>query len=178
MLMKPHPSGVDPDFLAFQSAVAGRYSIDRELGRGGMGIVYLAHEVHLDRLVAIKLLPPDKAADPLLRDRFLREARHAARLSHPHIIPIHSVAESGEFVFFVMAYIEGETLANRVRTRGPLVGSNRLQQKFPGGRALLVANLFEKFRRLRLPGLRSQKQSELGELIIIQLADGIAQRLD
>jgi serine/threonine-protein kinase len=103
--------------------VAGRYSIDRELGRGGMGIVYLAHEVHLDRLVAIKLLPPDKAADPLLRDRFLREARHAARLSHPHIIPIHSVAESGEFVFFVLAYIEGETLANRVRTRGPLVGS-------------------------------------------------------
>jgi serine/threonine-protein kinase len=121
--MKPPTSGVDPDFLAFQSAVAGRYSIDRELGRGGMGIVYLAHEVHLDRLVAIKLLPPDKAADPLLRDRFLREARHAARLSHPHIIPIHSVAESGEFVFFVMAYIEGETLANRVRTRGPLVGS-------------------------------------------------------
>jgi len=113
----------DPVFLAFQSALAGRYSIDRELGRGGMGIVYLAHEVHLDRLVAIKLLPPERAADPALRERFLREARMAAKLSHPNIIPIHSVAESGEFVYYVMAFVDGETLAERVRTRGPFTGT-------------------------------------------------------
>jgi serine/threonine-protein kinase len=118
----PRPA-LDDVYVAFQSAVAGRYSIDRELGRGGMGIVYLAHEVHLDRLVAIKLLPPDKAADPSLRERFMQEARLAAKLSHPHIIPIHAVAEAGGFVFYVMAYIEGETLAHRVQTRGPLVGS-------------------------------------------------------
>jgi serine/threonine-protein kinase len=110
----------DPVFLAFQAALAGRYSIDRELGRGGMGIVYLAHEVHLDRLVAIKLLPPERASDPALRDRFVREARLAAKLSHPNIIPIHSVAESGEFVFYVMSFVDGETLAERVRARGPL----------------------------------------------------------
>ena len=109
----------DPLFLAFQGAVAGRYSIDRELGRGGMGVVYLAREVHLDRLVAIKLLPPDRAATPGLRERFLREARLAAKLSHPNIIPIHAVEETREFVFFVMAYVEGETLAQRVLTRGP-----------------------------------------------------------
>jgi serine/threonine-protein kinase len=114
----------DPVFLAFQSALAGRYSIDRELGRGGMGIVYLAHEVHLDRLVAIKLLPPERALDPALRERFLREARLAAKLSHPNIIPIHSVAESGEFVYYVMAFVDGETLAERVRTRGPLTGTD------------------------------------------------------
>ena len=113
----------DPVFIAFQSALAGRYSIDRELGRGGMGIVYLAHEVHLDRLVAIKLLPPGRAADPALRERFLREARMAAKLSHPNIIPIHSVAESGEFVYYVMAFVDGETLAERVRTRGPFTGT-------------------------------------------------------
>ena len=110
----------DPILVAFQTAVAGRYSIDRELGRGGMGIVYLAHELHLDRLVAIKLLPPERASEPALRDRFLREARLAAKLSHPNIIPIHSVAESGEFVYFVMAYVDGETLTDRVRARGPL----------------------------------------------------------
>jgi eukaryotic-like serine/threonine-protein kinase len=112
----PTPDSV---FLSFQLAVAGRYSIDRELGRGGMGIVYLAREVHLDRLVAIKLLPPEKATEPPLRERFLREARMAAKLSHPNIIPIHSVEETGEFVYYVMAFVDGETLAHRVRTRGP-----------------------------------------------------------
>jgi serine/threonine-protein kinase len=110
----------DPLFLAFQSAVAGRYSLDRELGRGGMGVVYLANEVDLDRPVAIKLLPPDRAANPRLRARFLQEARTAAKLSHPNIIPIHAVDETGGFVFFAMAYVDGETLAERVRDRGPL----------------------------------------------------------
>ena len=116
-------ASVDPLFLSFQLALAGRYSIDRELGRGGMGIVYLAREVHLDRLVAIKLLPPERAAQPALRERFLREARLAAKLSHPNIIPIHAVEDTNGFVFYVMAFVDGETLANRVRTRGPLPSS-------------------------------------------------------
>ena len=107
-------------FLDFQAAVVGRYSLERELGRGGMGVVYLAREVRLDRPVAIKLLPPSKAADPRLRERFLREARTAAKLSHPNIIPIHAVEEISEFVFFAMAYVEGETLTERVRRTGPL----------------------------------------------------------
>ena len=111
---------VDSLFLSFQSALVGRYSIDRELGRGGMGIVYLAREVHLDRMVAIKLLPPERAEDPTLRERFIREARTAAKLSHPNIIPIHSVEDVAGFVFFVMSFVDGETLASRVRTRGPL----------------------------------------------------------
>ena len=106
-------------FLEFQTAVAGRYAIERELGRGGMGIVYLARDLRLERVVAIKLLPPDRGAAPL-RERFLREARTAARLSHPHIIPIHAVEEAGDFVFFVMAFIDGETLGARVRRDGAL----------------------------------------------------------
>lgn len=113
-------TSVDSLFIAFQDALAGRYSLDRELGRGGMGIVYLAREVHLDRMVAIKLLPPERCADPTLRDRFLREARTAAKLSHPNIIPIHSVEDVAGFVFFVMAFVDGETLTARVRTRGPM----------------------------------------------------------
>ncbi|MCC6317460.1 MAG: serine/threonine protein kinase [Gemmatimonadaceae bacterium] len=117
----------DPLFIAFQQALAGRYSLDREIGRGGMGIVYLAREVHLDRLVAIKLLPPELSGDQARRARFLREARLAARLSHPNIIPIHAVEELEHFVFFVMTFIDGETLEHRVRTRGPLVGSEAVR---------------------------------------------------
>ncbi|MEP6572153.1 MAG: serine/threonine-protein kinase [Gemmatimonadota bacterium] len=110
----------DPLFLEFQTALAGRYSLDRELGRGGMGIVYLARDVRLDRLVAVKLLPPALAATTALRERFLREARTAAKLSHPNIVPIYAVDEAGEFVYFVMAYIAGETLGQRLRGKGPL----------------------------------------------------------
>jgi len=119
--MASTPAAPDSLFFEFQQALAGRYSIDRELGRGGMGIVYLAREVHLDRMVAIKLLPPEKAsANASLRERFLYEARLAAKLSHPNIIPIHSVDEVDGFVFYVMSYVDGETLTHRVRTRGPL----------------------------------------------------------
>ncbi len=117
-----HPPA-DRLFLDFQAAIAGRYSLERELGRGGMGVVYLAREVRLDRPVAIKLLPPSKVSAPGLRERFQREARTAAKLSHPNIIPIHAVEEIGEFVFFAMAYVEGETLTERVRNRGPLAPS-------------------------------------------------------
>src|SRR6187551_789551 len=106
--MRDTSTAVDPLFLSFQLTLAGRYSIDRELGRGGMGIVYLAREVHLDRPVAIKLLPPERAAEAPLRQRFLREARLAASLSHPNVIPIHAVEDAGGFVFYVMAFVDGE----------------------------------------------------------------------
>src|SRR6188768_3023422 len=111
---------ISSEFVALQRAVAGRYSLDRELGRGGMGIVYLAREVALERPVAIKLLPPSLAGVPGFRDRFIREARTAAGLAHPHIVPIHAVEESAGLVFFVMEYIPGETLGERVRRGGPL----------------------------------------------------------
>ncbi len=107
-------------FLDFQTELAGRYALERELGRGGMGIVYLARDLRLERVIAIKLLPPDRARDAAARERFLREARTAAQLSHPHIIPIHSVEEFGDFVFFVMSFVEGETLGARVRRDGPM----------------------------------------------------------
>ncbi len=108
-----------PEFLELQSAVAGRYSLERELGRGGMGIVFLARDVALDRPVAIKLLPPSLALSRPLRERFVREARMAARLSHPNIVTVYAVEEAGDLVFFVMAYVRGETLTQRVRRAGP-----------------------------------------------------------
>src|SRR5437016_1621746 len=113
-------TAVDPLFLSLQEALAGHYALDRELGRGGMGIVYLARDVRLDRPVAIKLLPPELAANPDVRERFMRESRTAARLSHPSIVAIYSVDEAGDFVFHVMAYVDGTTLAERIAARGPL----------------------------------------------------------
>ncbi len=115
--MPPSPA---PELLALQEAVAGRYAVERELGRGGMGVVLLARDIALDRLVAIKLLPPALAESADRRARFLREARTAARLSHPNIVPIHSVEESDGRVFFVMGYVAGETLGERIRRLGRL----------------------------------------------------------
>jgi predicted Ser/Thr protein kinase len=111
---------ISPEFLTLQSAVAGRYSLVRELGRGGMGVVFLAREVSLDRLVAIKLLPPRYNSDQAVCERFLREARTAARLAHPHIVPIHAVETTGNCVFFVMEYVEGSSLGDRLQRGGPL----------------------------------------------------------
>lgn len=110
----------DDLFVRLQTALAGEYSLERELGRGGMGVVYLAREVRLAREVAIKMLPPALAERPGMREQFLREAQTAARLSHPNIVPIHRVDEARGLVYFVMAYVPGETLAQRIREHGPL----------------------------------------------------------
>src|SRR5437899_5096138 len=113
-------ASISAEFLALQELLAGRYSIERELGRGGMGIVLLARDVALDRPVAIKLLPPHLATQAHERDRFLQEARTAAGLSHPNIVPIHLVEAHGDLVFFVMGFVDGETLRDRVERAGPL----------------------------------------------------------
>src|SRR5213596_2180361 len=113
-------ASIRTEFLALQELLAGRYSIERELGRGGMGIVLLARDVALDRPVAIKLLPPHLATQPAERDRFLQEARTAAGLAHPNIVPIHLVEAHGDLVFFVMGFVDGETLRDRVERAGPL----------------------------------------------------------
>jgi serine/threonine-protein kinase len=110
----------DPIVAELESAIAGRYLLERELGRGGMGAVFLARDLKLDRLVAIKVLPPEMAVRPELRERFLRETRTAASFSHPNIVSVHSVEESPGLLFFVMSYIEGETLTQRVKRQGPL----------------------------------------------------------
>ncbi|MDZ4864328.1 MAG: serine/threonine-protein kinase [Gemmatimonadota bacterium] len=102
------------------AAVAGHYTLERELGRGGMGAVFLARDIKLDRLVAIKVLPPELAVRPELRARFLQETRTAASFSHPNIVPVHGVEESAALLYFVMGYVEGETLTQRVRRQGPL----------------------------------------------------------
>jgi tRNA A-37 threonylcarbamoyl transferase component Bud32 len=101
-------------------ALGAAYTIEGEIGRGGMGVVYRARDERLQRRVAIKVLPPELAFQQDIRERFTREAQTAARLSHPHIVPIHSVGEGRGLVYFVMGYVEGESVAARIRRRGQL----------------------------------------------------------
>jgi len=96
-----------------------QYEVEKEIGRGGMGIVYKGRDKRLKRPVAIKLLPPELAFRSEIRSRFLREAEMAAQLSHPHIVPIYSVDEREGLVYFVMALVEGENLGTRIAREGP-----------------------------------------------------------
>ncbi len=97
-----------------------QYDVEKEIGRGGMGIVYRGRDKRLKRAVAIKLLPPELAFRSEIRSRFLREAEMAAQLSHPHIVPIYGVDERDGLVYFVMALVEGENLGTRIAKRGPV----------------------------------------------------------
>jgi len=101
-------------------ALAPDFALDREIGRGGMGVVYQGVDVRLERPVAIKVLPEVLGDVPDVRERFLREARTAAKLSHQNIVPIYRADESGGVVFIVMALVDGESLADRLATRGAL----------------------------------------------------------
>ena len=103
-----------------ERVLAATYELDREIGRGGMGIVYKARDRRLKRTVAIKILPPELAFRSEIRSRFLREAETAAQLSHPNIVPIYSVDEKDGLVFFVMAYIDGDNLAKMIHDQGAL----------------------------------------------------------
>ena len=99
-------------------ALGSSFTLEGEIGRGGMGVVYHARDERLKRKVAVKVLPPELAFREEIRIRFLREAETAARLSHPHIVPIHSVGEGPDgLVYFVMAYVDGESLAARLKRR-------------------------------------------------------------
>ena len=101
-------------------ALAPGFVLDREIGRGGMGIVYQGVDVKLERPVAIKVLPEVLGDVPDVRERFLREARTAAKLSHQNIVPIYRADESGGVVYIVMALVDGESLADRLSARGAL----------------------------------------------------------
>src|SRR6266511_6154086 len=97
-----------------RNALSQTYTIDRELGRGGMATVYLARDVKHDRLVALKVLHPELAAS-LGPERFQREIRVAARLQHPHILSVHDSGEAAGRLWFTMPYVEGESLRDRLR---------------------------------------------------------------
>ena len=99
---------------ALRSTLSGRYEVDREIGRGGMAIVYLARDVRHGRMVAIKVLNRE-LAEALGTERFLREITTAANLTHPHILPVHDSGSAGGELFYVMPFVEGQSLRDRLR---------------------------------------------------------------
>ncbi|HEV8265907.1 MAG TPA: serine/threonine-protein kinase [Gemmatimonadales bacterium] len=116
-----------------RAALAPEYQVERELKTGGMGMIFLGRDTALDRPIAIKIIRPELASAHAA-ERFLREARTLATLNHPNVVPIHQVGEREGFVFYVMAYLEGETLAERL-AKGPLPPPEAVQL----GRDLLHA---------------------------------------
>ena len=118
----------DPLLDRVMVAVGTQYLVDAEIGRGGMAVVYRATDLRLNRRVAIKVLPPELAFNADVRERFLREAQTSAQLSHPGIVPIYTVDEREGIVYFVMALVDGESLAERLvrEPRLPLADARRL----------------------------------------------------
>ncbi len=118
----------------------GKYEIQAEIGRGGMGAVYRGYDPALDRYVAVKVLAPHLVWEKEFVERFLREARAAARLKHAGIVTIHDVGQEGDWYYFIMEYLEGQTLTEVIRQRGPLSSDEALSILRPLAAALNYAH--------------------------------------
>ncbi len=116
----PNTGSIDALRERLQRLIEGEYRIERLLGKGGMGSVFLAHDMALEREVAIKVLPPDVAQDDQVVRRFQQEAKTAAKLDHPNIIPIYRVESEGGLNYFVMKYIAGTSLEDLLEKKEPL----------------------------------------------------------
>ena len=121
------------------SEIAG-YRIERLLGRGGMGVVYLAEQRVLSRKVALKLLAPELAVDARFRERFLRESELAASLDHPNVIPIYDAGETAGVLYLAMRYVEGGDLGDLLDTEKQLVAKRALELLEPVAEALDAAH--------------------------------------
>ena len=121
---------------ALRDALAGRYTVERELGRGGMATVFLAHDIRHARSVAVKTVARDRVT-PMGAERFLQEIRTAARLTHPHVLGVHDSGEVAGLLYYVMPYIPGETLRARLVREGalPLPDAMRLMRELAGALA-------------------------------------------
>src|SRR5919199_642262 len=113
----PGPRGVPPADMFSEGILIAHYRIIEPLGTGGMGAVYKAHDEKLQRVVALKVLPPESVAQPDRRRRFLQEARAASALNHPHILTVYEVGEADGKPYIAMEYVQGETLRQRLAAR-------------------------------------------------------------
>jgi serine/threonine protein kinase len=120
-------------------ALRDRYLIERELGHGGMAVVYLARDLRHDRLVALKVLHPE-LAQAVGAERFLQEIRLAARLQHPHLLSVHDSGEAQGHLWFTMPYVEGQSLRDRLRRERQLPLDDALRITHEAARALDYAH--------------------------------------
>src|SRR4051794_13000353 len=118
--------------LAPGTDLAG-YRIEALVGRGGMGVVYRAIQARLDRVVAVKVIAPELLGDEDVRKRFLAEARAAASVDHPNVIPVHDAGEQDGIAFIAMRYVPGDDLRTLVRRRGALPAGRAAAGGGPGG---------------------------------------------
>jgi serine/threonine protein kinase len=107
-----------PEALSKGATCGGKYKIIEEIGQGGMGVVYKAQDLRLDRFVALKILSPERVADPDRKRRFVQEAKAASALNHPHIITVYDIGQEGSTDFIAMEFVTGKTLTELVRGRG------------------------------------------------------------
>ena len=130
----------------------GKFQLQAEIGRGGMGAVYKGYDPQLDRFVAVKVLAPHLAWEQEFVERFLREARAVARLSHPSIVIIHDVGQEEGWYYYAMEYLEGQTLTEIIQERGPLSVGQTLSVLRPLAEALDYAHSQELVHRDIKPG--------------------------
>src|SRR3954454_20466704 len=121
--------------LGTGSVFAG-HRVEAVVGRGGMGVVYRARDLELDRTVALEVIGSDQLEDPVVRERFLREARAAASVDHPNVIPLHYAGEEDGVAFLVMRFVDGDDLRNLVRREGPLAPERAADILVQAGEAL------------------------------------------
>ena len=162
----------------FRRALEGRYALVRELGRGGMATVYLALDLKLHRRVAIKVLRPELAAS-LGNERFLREIQIAARLSHPHILPLHDSGDAGGQLFYAMPYVEGESLRQRLEREGQLPIADVIAIVTAVASALTYAHQHGVIHRdIKPENILLTKEASLGDAQPLVADFGIARALD
>jgi serine/threonine protein kinase len=156
------------------ATVAGRYEVERTLGRGGMATVYLARDATLQRLVALKILAEHLSGDAAFRERFLREARFAARLAHPNVVRAFNAGETDGRPYIVMEYVPGETVADLLEGRGQLSPAEAVdigQQACAGLQHVHEHGLVHRDVRPQNLLLRDDGCIKLGDLGIARAAD-------
>ena len=163
--------------MGSKSVAGGRYRLERPLGHGGMASVYLGHDSELDRPVAVKLLAENAVGEAALRQRFVREARVAARLSHPNVVSVFDAGEDEGRPYIVMEHVEGETLSELVARRGRLPPEEARELALQAARGLAHAHAARLVHRDIKPQnllLRGDGTLKIADFGIARAAEGTA----